>query len=185
MNNMKHKITINNREVTYTFKQYRQSKSIKVSMHKNSELKISAPTCVNQKKALDFLLEQKDWIERHLNNIENNPDRLNAPSYHSHKFRAKRFIMNKVNEINRIYQYEFKSIRIKDNSRSWGSCSVNKILNFNYRLMFIPEDLAEYVVAHELCHLQEMNHSPDFWKLVEVVIPDYKEKRRGLKKIVF
>jgi len=64
----------------------------------------------------------------------------------------------------------------------WGSCSVSGNLNFNYKLIHLPEDIAEYIVAHELCHLAEFNHSKKFWELVSKTIPDHKLRRKRLKK---
>ena len=55
-------------------------------------------------------------------------------------------------------------------------------LNFNCLLMKMPEEIQDYVVVHELCHLKEMNHSPAFWAEVEKVLPDYRRRRAWLKK---
>lgn len=76
----------------------------------------------------------------------------------------------------------YNTIRVKDVSSHWGSCSVHRNLNFNYRLAMLPVELADYVIVHELCHLREMNHSSRFWELVEEVLPDYKQRRRQLKR---
>ena len=76
----------------------------------------------------------------------------------------------------------FNKIYVKDVSSHWGSCSIRRNLNFNYRLAMIPVELADYVIIHELCHLKEMNHSASFWNLVEKYLPDYREKRNRLKK---
>lgn len=56
------------------------------------------------------------------------------------------------------------------------------LLSFNYRLIFAPPAILDYVVVHELCHLTHMNHSRDFWNMVESVLPDYKERRQWLKE---
>ena len=55
-------------------------------------------------------------------------------------------------------------------------------MNFNCLLSLVPERVMEYVVVHELAHLIEMNHSKRFWKIVEEIIPDYKEQKRWLKE---
>lgn len=70
---------------------------------------------------------------------------------------------------------------IKDQKTRWGSCSVKGNVNLNWRLVMAPVDIIDYVVVHELCHLKIMNHSKDFWLLVESVLPCYKEKRKWLK----
>lgn len=75
-------------------------------------------------------------------------------------------------------------IAIKDTARSWGSCSHSGNLNFSYKLLFLPRELAEYVVVHELCHLTEANHSPRFWALVGAAMPAYRERRAALRRYV-
>lgn len=78
-----------------------------------------------------------------------------------------------LNRLNRI--------TIRNTKSRWGSCSKKGNLNFNYRIVFLPPDLADYLVVHELCHLGEFNHSEKFWKLVSMAILDYKERRKELK----
>ena len=62
----------------------------------------------------------------------------------------------------------------------WGSCSGRGTVSLNWRLMMVPGALADYVVVHELCHLQHMNHSPSFWAMVSGIFPDYADRRRRL-----
>lgn len=76
----------------------------------------------------------------------------------------------------------YTSITIRDQKTRWGSCSSLGTLSFNYRLLFAPPKVLDYVVVHELCHLTHMNHSRDFWKHVESVLPDYKQYRTWLKE---
>ena len=70
-------------------------------------------------------------------------------------------------------------------SGDWSSdvCSsdLKRNLNFNWRLVMAPPEILDYVVVHELCHLQQMNHSAAFWSLVEGILPDYKQRRDWLK----
>ena len=63
-----------------------------------------------------------------------------------------------------------------------GSCSSNGNLNFNNRLLFVPKELVDYVVVHELAHRKEMNHSNAFWNVVEKYMPDYEERRKKLRE---
>ena len=75
----------------------------------------------------------------------------------------------------------YDRIRIAGQKTRWGSCSSNKTLSFNWKLMLAPPKVLDYVVVHEVCHLREMNHSPRFWALVESLMPDYKQQRKWLK----
>jgi predicted metal-dependent hydrolase len=65
----------------------------------------------------------------------------------------------------------------------WGSCSLKSGIRLNWRLIHFPRPVIDYVVAHELAHLREMNHSPRFWSVVEQLYPDYRTARDELKKL--
>ncbi len=79
-----------------------------------------------------------------------------------------------------VMQVSFSEIHIKDQKSRWGSCSGLSNLNFSFRLMLAPEAVAEYVVIHELCHLRYMDHSQNFWQMVETFCPDYKVRKKWL-----
>lgn len=76
----------------------------------------------------------------------------------------------------------YNRIMVRDQKSRWGSCSSEGNLNFSWRLYLMPEPILNYVVAHEVAHLTHMNHSRDFWALVEKICPDMKSSRRWMKK---
>lgn len=88
--------------------------------------------------------------------------------------RAKRF----ANSIN-IKGAMFKLSSAKT---SWGTCNSSGTIRLGWRLVLLDASLIDYVILHELCHLREHNHSKNFWKLVEVYMPDYKARRQKLKE---
>ena len=81
------------------------------------------------------------------------------------------------------YVFTYNRVAIRNQKRRWGSCSSLKNLNFNYKLIFLPYELADYIIVHELCHLQELHHGPAFWQKVETMLPDYKERMSKLRWI--
>lgn len=74
-----------------------------------------------------------------------------------------------------------KSVAMRSQSTRWGSCSSTGRLNFNWRLVLAPPHVLDYVAAHEVAHLVEMNHSPAFWSTVERALPDMSRGRAWLK----
>jgi predicted metal-dependent hydrolase len=75
-----------------------------------------------------------------------------------------------------------KRVTIRDQSTRWGSCSTTGTLSFSWRLIFAPAHVLDYVTAHEVAHLREMNHGPKFWRLVKQAIPHMHEARCWLKR---
>ena len=73
------------------------------------------------------------------------------------------------------------ALRVKEQRRLWGSCTVKGTINLNWRLILAPPAVFEYVVVHELCHLREAHHQAAFWRLVAQVMPGFEEQRRWLK----
>ncbi|MBI3151233.1 MAG: M48 family metallopeptidase [Chloroflexi bacterium] len=80
-------------------------------------------------------------------------------------------------------QYGFtpKQVKISSAKTRWGSCSPDGTLNFTWRLVMAPLDVVDYVVVHELAHLRVKDHSSRFWREVEKILPDYKERRKWLR----
>jgi len=74
------------------------------------------------------------------------------------------------------------AIKLSSASTQWGSCTVQGVVRLNWQLVTMPLHLIDYVVVHELAHLQQMNHSPAFWRVVESVCPDYLNRRKELRK---
>ena len=76
----------------------------------------------------------------------------------------------------------FNRFTIKDQKTRWGSCSKKGNLNFNWKLIMAPQWVSDYVIIHELCHLRYLNHSKEYWNMVELYMPEYKKAQQWLKK---
>lgn len=79
-------------------------------------------------------------------------------------------------------QFDFNRIIIKNQKTLWGSCSADKNLNFNWRLIMAPQFVSDYIIQHELCHTRHLNHSKKFWCAVQHFNPDYQKAEAWLKK---
>ncbi|MCU0680470.1 MAG: M48 family metallopeptidase, partial [Planctomycetes bacterium] len=103
--------------------------------------------------------------------------------YLKNKEKARSFIEQKVIEFCAFYNFSVPKISIKNQGTRWGSCSSKGNINFNYKILFMPKEMSDYIIVHELCHLKELNHSKNFWNLVAKFIPDYQKIRQDLKRI--
>jgi hypothetical protein len=95
---------------------------------------------------------------------------------------ARRFVESRIKHFNGFYNFKIGRIAIKNQTTRWGSCSSRGNLNFNYKILYLRAQLADYLIVHELCHLGELNHSKRFWLLVYKTIPDYVIINKELKR---
>lgn len=98
------------------------------------------------------------------------------------KTTAAHYILPRTEQLAKQMKLNYNRVALKEQSSRWGSCSSQKNLNFNWRLVHTSPEIIDYVIIHELSHLQEMNHSHKFWELVEKYDPAYKTHRGWLKR---
>ncbi len=99
-----------------------------------------------------------------------------------YKKEAYRIISERIVKYSSIMEAKYNKIGITNAMKRWGSCGSNGNLNFSWRLIMTPLIIIDYVVIHELAHLEELNHSKRFWNKVASIMPDYKRHRDWLKK---
>ena len=111
-----------------------------------------------------------------------NPENVRNVLEQWYRDHAEKMLKQKVERYSKIVEVEPVSVGIKSFKSRWGSCSVVGGLLFNWRIIIAPNRIVDYVVVHELCHMKQHNHSPDFWKCVERIVPDYLECKEFLKE---
>ncbi len=187
---MQNNIELNGQRIEYELKTYRFSKTIKIMIRRDATILVTGPLRVTRRIVEGFIRRKADWIitnlERCRKNLGSRPNRAQnkltqRKEYLEYKEKARALVNERIEYFNRFYKFSFKKISIRNQSTRWGSCSRKGNLNFNYKLALLDPKLADYIIVHELCHLKEFNHSPQFWALVERTIPDYKERRRQLR----
>jgi predicted metal-dependent hydrolase len=91
-------------------------------------------------------------------------------------------IQERVRHYMRIIGVTPSAVRIKSLRSRWGSCSTRGGVNFAWNIILAPEPVLDYLVVHELCHLVHLDHSAEYWKLVESFIPEHRERRKWLRE---
>jgi predicted metal-dependent hydrolase len=96
---------------------------------------------------------------------------------------AKHCLAARLGPYARMLGVEPRRISIRGQRTRWGSCSSQGTICLNWRLLLLPSDLCDYILVHELCHLRHLDHSVEFWSLVESVFPDYAEREDRLESM--
>ena len=95
--------------------------------------------------------------------------------YLENKEAARELVLARLHHFNQHYNLKWNRVAIRNQRRCWGSCTSLKNLNFSYKLLLLPEHLRDYIIVHELCHLEHLNHGKDFWGLVAEQVPEYRK----------
>lgn len=165
---------------------YSRRKSLTIQVEPDLSVLVKAPADVPFSLIKKFVLSRSEWITQKLDTYQNAPKPLSFSMSDKEKKHCKKEAREQIQKY--VDEYAVKMgvsygrIAIREQKTCWGSCSSKRNLNFNWKLILMPPEIMEYVVVHELSHLFEMNHSKQFWKIVETYIPDYKARKKWLKE---
>lgn len=183
---MEKQIVLENRQVTYTLRKNRRARKMRLAVYPNGSVTLTIPFHLKESIAERFVRDKAEWLFEKLASCkqsEGNPaPRLSAADYHKHKDAARTLALARAKHFSAFYNLPFSKISIRNQKTRWGSCSKKGNLSFNYKILFLPAEARDYVIVHEICHLQEFNHSKQFWALVAKAVPDYAAIRRDLRK---
>lgn len=175
-------------EIVYKFKRNKRAKHIRLAVFCDGSVVITTPFWTGRSIVKKFICEKKQWILDKMQlfkSVKKRPIKVfSRKEYLAHKERARQIVHERVKLYNELYGFSFNKIFIKNQKTRWGSCSKNGNLNINYRVVFLSEQQQDYIIVHELCHLQEFNHSKKFWALVEKTCPNYANIRKELRRLV-
>ena len=169
-------------------------RSIALQVYPDGRIVCRAPRRATKREIIRFLDAHADWIagawEKLQKRIEAKKSRSAAyeiPAYESLTAAMRREIQAHFMERLQLYAPQmgvsYNRVTIRNQKGRWGSCSSKGNLNFNYRLRYLPQELMDYVVVHELAHRLEMNHSARFWNIVGKYDPKYREHQKMLTEI--
>lgn len=112
-------------------------------------------------------------------------DRIRSQLQNWYRKQAQQFFESRLAEISQYASWaggKIPAMRVRRMKRSWGNCSAAGLITLNQHLVKAPPGLIDYVIAHEVCHLQEHNHSPNFYALQQQLFPNWRDARAALKE---
>lgn len=149
---------------------------------KDGRVIVKAPYRLSEKYIKEFVDKKSKWICEKIKEYENNPKKNEIKITEEDIGRLKEVVEISINKYTNLLGVRPNKVRIKDIKYAWGSCTSNKNITINLKLANKSEEIIEYVVLHEMCHLIYMNHSKEFWNLVGKYIKDYKKLRKLLNE---
>ncbi|MFA6391861.1 MAG: SprT family zinc-dependent metalloprotease [Patescibacteria group bacterium] len=184
---MKKQISINNQLLTYTVRKSLRARRMRLAVHSDGTVVVTMPFRFTARLADKFVHEKHDWIVQKIEYFRQNRQPrtrvYTRKDYLKYREAARKFAYERVEHFNQTYNFKYQKISIRNQKTRWGSCSGKGNLNFNYKIIHLPMNIADYIIVHELCHLKEMNHSKKFWDLVSLSFPDHKGIRKELKRL--
>ena len=171
-------------DITYQWIHSRR-KTIAIQIDREGQVIVRTPYGITKRQVEEFLDEKKDWILQTRQRVEKRKTEQIPISEEVRREgieRAKRIFPERTAYFAKRMGVDYGRITIREQKTRWGSCNSKGNLNFNWKLVLLDPELLDYVVVHELAHRREMNHSAAFWKVVEVELPDYRERRARLKE---
>ncbi len=163
-------------------------KSCSIQVKSDGSIVVRAPRNMPLSVIEDVVGRREEWIEKVRLRIKLANERmsfigdLSPEDIAAMTERAKRVIPERAAYFAELIGVEYKKITVRHQKTRWGSCSSKGTLSFNCLLMTVPNDVLDYVIVHELCHLKQMNHSSRFWNEVAKVMPDYRSSYKWLRE---
>ena len=163
-------------------------KTLSMQVKRDGQVEIRAPLRTTDAEIRRFLDKHRHWLEAHLQKAQALQQakagvrKLTGAETAELKKKAKRDLPERVAYWAPLIGVRPGRIAVRCQKTRWGSCSTKGNLNFNCLLMLAPDDVVDYIVVHELCHLKHMNHSRQLYAEIEKLLPDYRQHQQCLKE---
>ena len=159
-------------------------KTLSLQVNDKCEVIVRAPLKYPESKINEFVKEHTVWIEKAVLRQKQNSlkfDSLTESDIEILKNRLREYLPGKLDYYSELMGVRHNGYKVTSARKRFGSCSGRNTLCFSYILMLYPEEAIDYVIVHELAHIRYHNHSKDFYRFIESVMPDYNVRQRLLR----
>ncbi|MFT6331720.1 MAG: putative metal-dependent hydrolase [Lentimonas sp.] len=169
--------------------QHTKTRSIRISIGGDLKIKVNFPKSCSQKKALEFFESKIIWVRNSLQKMQirletrqNIKKNLQKDLNEEEILDKKHYLILRCRQLAETHGFKIGKVAIRQQKSIWGSCSTKNNISLNLSLVFLRDELIDYVILHELAHTKVKNHSPSFWKEVARLMPEFKRLDRELRK---
>ncbi|MDO4940001.1 MAG: SprT family zinc-dependent metalloprotease [Lachnospiraceae bacterium] len=179
-------------EIEYRIIKSGRRKTMGIVITGDGSVEVRIPVWVTYAAAEEFVKDRYDWILKSRKKMLARKEKHDARNWDEIRQYTTAWIAGtgglvfraKVAYWAQKLGVTYNRITIRDVSSRWGSCSARGNLSFSWKIFVMPERLVDYLVVHELSHLRYMNHSREFWDMVQTYIPDYKKIKKEFEEYV-
>ncbi len=175
----------------YELRESSRAKYVRIQVDANGEVVVTKPKRASMRSVEQFVQARAAWIEEAKRKASKRRGglpliplprpRKGSRAYTEARRQAREVVLSRLEFFNKEFTTIYGSVSIRDQKTRWGSCSHRNNLSFNYRIAFLPNELADYIIVHELCHTIEHNHSPRFWAQVARALPNHEALRKEIR----
>jgi predicted metal-dependent hydrolase len=168
------------------FVRHARARRYVIRVHADGVVRVTLPRWGSRREAQAFAERERAWIERQRQRVERERDRPRAAALppgieQAMRVRAKQELPPRLLALAAQHGLTVTRISVRNQKSRWGSCARSGHICLNWRLVTMPDFARDYVMIHELMHLERMDHSEKFWRLVAAACPGYKDARAWLK----
>lgn len=159
-------------------------KTLAITVNSQGKVIVRAPKGTSKKRIEEAVRSNASWIEKNIKKMSEVSEKFNDADIEEERLlrkRAKELLPEKVNYYSALIGVTPTRITVTGARTRFGSCSGKNSISFSFYLMRFPDEAIDYVVVHELCHILHHNHSKEFYKEIEKILPDYKQRIKLLK----
>lgn len=166
-----------------------RARRINITVRPGAGVRVAVPRGISFERAEELVRTKLDWILRHLTRQSvtdtrkgRRHDGIAVTASGIDREKARLLLTERLGELARQHGFTYNRVFVRNQKTRWGSCSAKNNINLNLRLVALPQELADYVLLHELVHTRVKNHGPGFWNEMERVTGDAQGSRRKLRQ---
>ena len=166
---------------------YRRSaraKHLRLTISPNKTITVTIPKQATKQQAQQFLQSKISWIKKHLHKIEQQEKLQPTPILSDEELiKAQEYLFSRLDYFSNKHNLPYNRVVFRCQKTKWGSCSEKKNINLNINIAYLPKELQDYILLHELCHTKIKNHSKQFWASLDKLLGcRAKQLQKKLKK---
>ena len=162
------------------FESSKRAKRLNISINSTARIRVAMPKGVTMQKAMELLYNKESWIKKTLNKIQACSIKKNQYKNIDTKY-ASNYLLNRLDVLAQLHGFRYNRVSIRNQKTRWGSCSSKNNISLNKKILYLPPELIDYVLLHELVHTKIKNHGKEFWRELDKMVPKSKKVDKRLQ----